>query len=195
LCKERSAVRAVALSYWCSDNALSHTALLFRQEAQAAHLDLGILTVTSRGTALGLEILLNNGSWVMAEQHMGDDDLLIFGGQQLSRLSQGHFWPLPHRVRQTLSWCEPGLSSDGLGSDAIDADDGDGGTSDDAAGQRYGTRFSELLFLRAAGSAVLDPLASRGGNMLPGLLRADAPLGSTAAEFEEFIRQNKVIVG
>ena len=83
----------------------------------------------------------------------------------------------------------------GFGALLHDADDGDGGTSDDAAGQRYGTRFSELLFLRAAGSAVLDPLASRGGNMLPGLLRADAPLGSTAAEFEEFIRQHKVIVG
>ena len=49
--------------------------------AQAAHLDLGLITVTPRGTAAGLELLQSDGTWVLAEAAMGNDELLVFGGQ------------------------------------------------------------------------------------------------------------------
>ena len=47
------------------------------QIAQAAHLDLGLITVTPRGSAAGLELLQANGSWVMAEAVMGQVSLCL----------------------------------------------------------------------------------------------------------------------
>ena len=50
--------------------------------AQAAHVDLGLLTATTRGTAAGLELLLPAGDggvgWVLAEALMESDELLLF---------------------------------------------------------------------------------------------------------------------
>ena len=73
--------------------------------AQAAHLDLGLITVTPRGTAAGLELLQSDGSWVLAEAVMGDDELLVFGGQELARVTGGVFRPMMHRVACSEEWC------------------------------------------------------------------------------------------
>ena len=109
--------------------------------AQAAHLDLGLLTATTRGSAPGLEVMQRNGSWTMAEDRMvSQGEILIFGGQQLGRLSDGRYAPLLHRVRCSPEWC--GDATDPSGS----------------ARSVVAPRMSELLFLRAEGSAALDPL-------------------------------------
>ena len=41
--------------------------------------------------AAGLELLQSDGVWVLAEAAMAEDELLIFGGQELSRVSGGVF--------------------------------------------------------------------------------------------------------
>jgi hypothetical protein len=41
--------------------------------------------------AAGLELLQSDGVWVLAEAAMAEDELLIFGGQELSRVSGGAF--------------------------------------------------------------------------------------------------------
>jgi hypothetical protein len=41
--------------------------------------------------AAGLELLQSDGAWVLAEAAMAEDELLIFGGQELSRVSGGVF--------------------------------------------------------------------------------------------------------
>ena len=118
-----------------------------RREAQAAHLDLGLLTATTRGSAPGLEVMQRNGSWTMAENHMvSRGEVLIFGGQQLARLSGGRYAPLLHRVRCSPEWCggEPGETTGSSGRTM----------------SVVAPRMSELLFLRAEGSAVMDPLVA-----------------------------------
>ena len=73
-----------------------------------SHTDLGLLTVTPRGTRSGLEIRIPCASrgrsmrpkfkWVQIEKQMGADEVLIFPGDSLEMLTEGAYRPLVHRV-------------------------------------------------------------------------------------------------
>ena len=76
-----------------------------------SHTDLGLLTVTPRGTRSGLEIRIPCAprgrsmrsmrpkfKWVQIEKQMGADEVLIFPGDSLEMLTDGAYRPLVHRV-------------------------------------------------------------------------------------------------
>jgi len=62
------------------------------------HQDKGLLTLLPRASFPGLEILDFGKIWILIEEFTDNDDVIVFGGRILEKISGGYFTPIRHRV-------------------------------------------------------------------------------------------------
>jgi len=68
-------------------------------DLQQAHSDIGLISVAPRSTTPGLQLREFDTpyDWVNVENKMGPNDVIVFAGQALTRMTSGVYRPVLHR--------------------------------------------------------------------------------------------------